>query len=132
MNAICVNKMGSYECECERGYRIAGSLLSGRKCTDINECAENVHECGNVAMCQNLPGGYGCLCESGYAWSKVSRTCEDVDECNQLQQSPIDGQYLHRSQVCDDYSICRNLNGSFECLCKPGWTRTIEFDSCVG
>ncbi|CAG5122171.1 unnamed protein product, partial [Candidula unifasciata] len=44
-----------------------------------------------------------CTCEPGWTGDDCS---VDVDECSQ--------------HPCPDYRQCRNLNGSFECVCWSG------------
>merc|ERR1712119_270084 len=63
----CVNLPGSYECTCPEGYE----LVSGTRCSDVNECATNPCEEGT---CMNLYGSYQCnlpeQCEEGYSRNK--------------------------------------------------------------
>ena len=35
-------------------------------CSDIDECAEGVHDCHRKAKCINTRGSYRCSCLSGY------------------------------------------------------------------
>ena len=46
------------------------------------------------------------------------RDCTDIDEC-------IDG-----PGVCSN-GECRNLQGSFQCICKPGYALTPQKDNCL-
>lgn len=52
-NSICVNTIGSYNCNCRAGYQ------KERKyplvCTDVNEC-KNTSICGVNGVCRNLKG----------------------------------------------------------------------------
>ena len=41
--------------------------------------------------------------------------CQDIDEC-------------HESH-CLEHSICKNTDGSFECVCKNGFT--LSGDQCI-
>ena len=50
----CLNEPGSYMCSCPTGYRL---LSSGRKCTDIDECAEGTPCRGQDQHCHNTRGG---------------------------------------------------------------------------
>ena len=33
---------------------------------DVDECVQNVHNCGFNAVCNNNPGSYNCTCSPGY------------------------------------------------------------------
>ena len=44
-----------------------------RHCTDIDECAENTHQCGQ--NCTNNVGSYICFCMTGYILQNDERTC---------------------------------------------------------
>ncbi len=39
----CVNTYGSYKCICPIGMRMNNQ--GGKKCIDIDECEENLHDC---------------------------------------------------------------------------------------
>ena len=45
--------------------------------TDINECATNNGNCGQV--CTNTVGSYTCSCNSGYSLNADARTCAGRD-----------------------------------------------------
>ncbi|XP_029767887.1 fibulin-7-like [Terrapene carolina triunguis] len=54
----CVNLPGSYRCVCPRGYlRPADQNM----CTDVDECADNQHNCSRGELCVNVFGGYRCV-----------------------------------------------------------------------
>jgi hypothetical protein len=44
-------------------------------CADINECAEDTHNCEGVAMCVNEVGTFRCSCPTGYVLSQSGTTC---------------------------------------------------------
>lgn len=58
--------MGSYQCACPSGYRLAAD---GRSCQDIDECATGNVCTGQNEICTNIRGTYRCTlkdCPSGY------------------------------------------------------------------
>ena len=71
----CVNRAGSYTCQCNSGYQLRNRKCEGKHDktipaihtypTDINECS-NPSRCGTNSRCVNLPGSYRCNCNSGY------------------------------------------------------------------
>ena len=89
---ICNNTVGSFQCSCNRGYRLNLNRMtcSGRitACTqfrnvinfvlyyntiDINECSLNIDGCDQV--CNNTMGSYQCRCNRGYTLNNDERTC---------------------------------------------------------
>ncbi|ELK29771.1 EGF-like module-containing mucin-like hormone receptor-like 2 [Myotis davidii] len=85
---------------------------------DIDECEQPVKvTCGKDARCHNTKGSYYCTCKPGYRpgsgatkFSNASEnTCQDVDDCQPGQNS------------CHKSTQCHNTEGSYECLCRPGW-----------
>ena len=51
LNADCHNNKGGWECECFVGFR-----GDGTNCFDIDECIENIDECGDHSTCLNTVG----------------------------------------------------------------------------
>ncbi|RWR76957.1 putative wall-associated receptor kinase-like protein 16 [Cinnamomum micranthum f. kanehirae] len=59
-NSICNDTDGlGYRCDCKQGYRGNPYLTGGDGCVDIDECNENLHNCGEQ-ICKNTEGGYYC------------------------------------------------------------------------
>ncbi|XP_026509605.1 fibulin-7-like [Terrapene carolina triunguis] len=54
----CVNLPGSYRCVCPRGYLLPADQ---NMCTDVDECADNQHNCSRGELCVNVFGGYRCV-----------------------------------------------------------------------
>ncbi|KAM6959295.1 latent-transforming growth factor beta-binding protein 4 [Aplochiton taeniatus] len=132
---VCVNTVGSFQCDCLPGYRTAGA---GRLCRDINECLEGDFcfprgECVNMegsyryvdecvqqgplcqdGRCVNTEGSYQCLCNNGFSSNPEKTTCLDVDEC---VSSEAAGCTSRR---------CENTIGSYRCVtsCDPGLQAT--------
>ncbi|CAJ2651143.1 unnamed protein product [Trifolium pratense] len=65
-NSECVDNDPDYEgyrCKCLEGFEGNPYLPGG--CTDIDECAKNLHGCKNSANCINTAGNYTCFCPVG-------------------------------------------------------------------
>jgi len=134
--STCKNNIGSYECVCKPGYTKGpgakatqqwitvlnnyGFFLSPDNCVDINECEVNPSVCNqDSSTCKNNLGSYSCECKSGYNKPvsaegfppKATDNCQDINEC------------LGNTPACDSSSTCKNNNGSYECVCKPGYSK---------
>ncbi|CAD5125802.1 DgyrCDS14008 [Dimorphilus gyrociliatus] len=106
--ATCINKEGSYECQCPDGYR-HDSFQSG--CIDIDECTENLHTCLAGTQCINTKSSYTCKCLPGFR-KRNETYCIDLNEC--IGEDPS-------ARGCTDIALCTNTPGSYNCRCKPGY-----------
>ncbi|XP_005857074.1 PREDICTED: LOW QUALITY PROTEIN: thrombomodulin, partial [Myotis brandtii] len=139
---LCVNTQGSFECRCHPGYELVNGecvesedLCLGNNCeyqcqplkeTDSPPyrciCAEGFvpvphaqHECQmfcNQTECPadcdpNYPDT--CRCPEGYILDEGS-VCTDIDEC--------------ANGNCINALSCKNLPGTYECICGPGMVKT--------
>ncbi|KAL3861926.1 hypothetical protein ACJMK2_007937, partial [Sinanodonta woodiana] len=111
-NSECRNSMGSYVCECQRGF----AKNSSGHCADINECEyQDMNSCEQ--RCNNVQGSYTCSCRTGYTQSiENPYSCTDIDEC-----------FLRISACQQD---CENLPGRFNCLCYPGYELEQDRKTC--
>ncbi|XP_015994463.2 latent-transforming growth factor beta-binding protein 2 isoform X4 [Rousettus aegyptiacus] len=158
----CINLEGSFRCSCEQGYEVTSDE---KGCQDVNECAsrascptglclntegsftcsacdsgywvnedgtacEDLDECAfpgvcSSGICTNTAGSFSCRdCDQGYRPSPSGHTCEDVDECEDPQNSCMGGE-------------CKNMAGSYQCLCPQGFQLTNgtvceDVDECTG
>lgn len=140
---VCVNKQGSFTCNCKNGYRpnlMPASLDPNQvmtaciktdcdpgwerknedsdDCTDIDECQIVCN--GTNHSCENTIGSFECTCGDGYIL--VEGECEDFDECH---ESKFTG-----ATLCPgENNVCRNTEGSFECGCLDGWDSRNSTDN---
>ncbi|PFH33691.1 calcium binding egf domain-containing protein [Besnoitia besnoiti] len=80
--------------------------------------------CSKVAhatMCVSMGGDFQCACTSGYVptGKNAAATCVDIDECETG---------LHTCDKKIKNSVCRNTDGSYECVCDM--YRELSGNSC--
>ncbi|KAJ8275459.1 hypothetical protein COCON_G00072110 [Conger conger] len=97
----CVNVPGSFSCQCEPGFQLAGN---NRSCIDVNECDMGA-PCQQ--RCYNTYGTFLCRCEQGYELGPDGFSCNDIDECG------------YSSYLCQFQ--CVNEPGKFSCICPEGY-----------
>ncbi|KAG8225725.1 hypothetical protein J437_LFUL008110, partial [Ladona fulva] len=109
----CINVDGSFFCkkdsDCPQGFKVNKNTGD---CEDIDECAEGIDNCRKEQQfCFNTKGSFSCQdkgkrtqCLAGYKYNILSRSCEDINECEE------------RKHNCAIEQVCINLNGSFSCL----------------
>lgn len=102
-NTRCVNTEGSFQCDCNHGFR--KDFYDRSFCVDVDECA-TPGICQQ--SCQNTYGSYRCYCTHGYTLNSDNRTCRDIDECQSGKKN-----------YCE--KICRNTLGSYQCECPEGF-----------
>ncbi|XP_059552645.1 adhesion G protein-coupled receptor E5-like [Myotis daubentonii] len=117
-DSSCINGTA---CHCDPGFQTPfgkNKVNQGETCEDIDECKQRVNvTCGEDARCHNTKGSYYCTCRPGYRPGSGAtkfnnpseNTCQDVDDCKPGQNS------------CHKSTQCHNTEGSYDCLCHPGW-----------
>lgn len=107
-NEECVNRPGSFTCECKLGFR-RDNLTQA--CVDINECQLLENDCLPTQRCDNTLGSYNCVrylpCGTGYTLNAATEICEDDDEC------------VLGTHDCSGGYHCRNTLGSYRCDKNP-------------
>ncbi|CAB0029718.1 unnamed protein product, partial [Trichogramma brassicae] len=110
--AVCNNEAGSYSCQCPSGT--IGDPYNGG-C----EQSRLPHVCGPNTPCpageqcikDEFAGGRVCICQRGFTRDSETGKCRDVNECLEPRDKP----------ACGINAICKNLPGSYECQCPPGF-----------
>jgi hypothetical protein len=173
-DSLCVNTLGSYECECLPGFTEESGGDGEMQCIDIDDCATDNGGCRNGATCHNHPGPMRtCDCAEGYKGcgdpfcETDCNECETVEPCHPSASCTVDPPLFScqcnaefygdgftcqecdtcadgykqvkncsptSNRVCsniDECAInedncaenagCRDLPGSFECQCQPGY-----------
>ncbi|XP_024138370.1 fibulin-1 [Oryzias melastigma] len=125
-NFVCINTVGSYRCQPKQGCEDGYIQDSAGNCIDVDECLTG-NLCGSRA-CVNTEGSYHCECQNGFMYSRVSKKCEDIDECALW------------TSTCGPNFLCVNTDGSFLChpnkACGDGYIldsagKCIDVNECV-
>ena len=126
-DALCNNKIGSYNCSCKQGYE-----GNGFNCSDIDECTTDAHTCHSDALCKNTKGSFNCTCHNGFEGDGHNCTGRELifsTGSSRLYQSPIfaDGlQILHLLDSKFPYSKkFQYRNQGFEALSSCFQTQCI-------
>ena len=96
---VCHNTENSYFCGCAIGYSVQGL----GQCLDTNEC-DGTTNCQHT--CENTDGSFYCTCNEGYELASDGYSCDDVNECLDLNGGCEFG--------------CLNNIGSYLCQCRYG------------
>ncbi|XP_061754345.1 latent-transforming growth factor beta-binding protein 3 [Nerophis ophidion] len=120
----CINNMGSYSCECQKGH----TLIGGRRCQDIDECAADRGLCQPYGSCENRPGSYVCVCNHGYVLSEDKHSCEAVETLMDEKKEC----YLNLDDTVFCDSVLATNVTKQECCCSigVGWGDHCEIYPC--
>ncbi|XP_022111824.1 prolow-density lipoprotein receptor-related protein 1-like [Acanthaster planci] len=86
-----------------------GDFSDETDCVRESNCADSGHVCEHTCNDRQQGTGSGiyCSCREGYRLQANGRSCEDINECEQIGMC---------SQTCE------NLQGSFRCSCLGNYT----------
>ncbi|XP_043224627.1 uncharacterized protein LOC122382833 isoform X2 [Amphibalanus amphitrite] len=98
-------------CRCTPAWTGVTCELERDPCTDGSAVCGPGWSC--VRNSSNTAAGYDCGCGARSGWQRLADglpRCVDIDECALL------------APACFNGGQCRNRAGSYECLCKPGFS----------
>jgi hypothetical protein len=159
---LCSNSIGSYECVCNVGYRLAsdGFTCNGMHIShsiffltsmeynfnvDINECMEGSDRC--IHNCQNTEGSYTCICNEGFLLDNDGYSCIGKYVVLMPQHllkliyivciCTIINVLCAEINECQDGNssceqVCMNTIGSYECACYDGYRLNQDRLTCTG
>ena len=107
-NSTCEDTTGSYICICNQDWdTVEEATRTEQTRTDVDECANNTHNCSDNAGCTNTDEDFACTCKKGYTCYGI--TCEYMTECSTGSPS------------CNDHVDCENTNVSYTCTFVTGY-----------
>ena len=104
-NGQCINGLGSFQCVCYKGYE---NTADGKNCVGKS--------CGKIRMVNIFRDCESRLQEYKHTFP-LAPISTDINECVSLPGTCSPG-------------TCQNLDGSFRCICPPGYE--VQNDQCIG
>ncbi|KAI4042770.1 latent transforming growth factor beta binding protein 4, partial [Homo sapiens] len=112
------------------GGSYAGSLAEPYEELEAEECGI-LDGCTN-GRCVRVPEGFTCRCFDGYRLDMTRMACvafssdrclpsADINECDEAEAA---------SPLCVN-ARCLNTDGSFRCICRPGFAPTHQPHHCA-
>ncbi|XP_065782202.1 latent-transforming growth factor beta-binding protein 4 isoform X1 [Muntiacus reevesi] len=87
--------------------------LEAEECGILDGCAHG--------RCVRVPEGFTCDCFDGYRLDMTRMSCVDINECDEAQAA---------APRCVN-ARCVNTDGSFRCICRPGFAPSHEPHHCT-
>jgi len=111
----CMNKPGTYECTCPKGYDLSED---GHSCVDQDECLSNNGHGPCQDKCTNMDGYYHCSCPGrpGTRLAEDRHSCEEIDMCEENN-----GGCSH---------TCTSSHGQVYCSCPTGEQLGDDWKTC--
>ncbi|XP_076455824.1 mucin-like protein isoform X2 [Babylonia areolata] len=100
----------------QTGFQVNYSLCDSDR---TNECHDR------STVCTTVNGTAVCQCRDGYQpWPLYDNICQDRDECQTSTTQEL-------CKVASDSAECRNMDGSYYCLCPPSYRWDAVSMGCV-
>ncbi|XP_076455814.1 mucin-like protein isoform X2 [Babylonia areolata] len=94
---------------------------------DYDLCSrDSANPCHTTStLCVTVNNSVVCRCRHGYQpWSLYDNVCQDRDECQTSTTQEL-------CKVASDSAECRNMDGSYYCLCPPSYRWDAVSMGCV-
>ncbi|XP_051897958.1 adhesion G protein-coupled receptor E2-like isoform X2 [Pristis pectinata] len=127
-NTVCRNTIGSFFCNCKKGYMNLNNdsnFTTRTNCRDIDECENDPNICGSNATCINNLGSFKCTCNDGFVSTTGDMfTDKAITQCQDL----IDF-HPKSSSLKDINSFAEQSFMSFSKLCNTNSMELHKFIS---
>ncbi|AWP01367.1 putative fibrillin-1 [Scophthalmus maximus] len=140
-NGRCENTVGSYRCRCDQGF-VANPTQT--ECIDNREgfCFTEVLTtlCQMTSSNRNMVTKSECCCDGGRGWGTNCELCPLPGTTQYKKMCPLGPGYTTDGRDIDECRVmgnlckngqCINTLGSYNCICKPGYTNDISSTQCV-
>ena len=117
--AFCENTQGGYRCKCPSGLSGDPNVAcQGKTDVAVTQCSET-RPCPRGELCSLGK----CVCQRGF--QREGDLCRDIDECRLATAD---------QPVCGLNAFCKNLPGSYDCECPPGYNGNpfVKCAACNG
>ncbi|KAG9337036.1 hypothetical protein JZ751_029895, partial [Albula glossodonta] len=141
VNGRCENTVGSYRCKCDQGF---SANPTQTECIDNRQgfCfTEVLHTlCQMSSSNRNSVTKSECCCNGGRGWGPSCEICPLRGTTAFKKMCPLGPGYTTDGKDIDECRVtanlcrngqCVNTIGSYNCICKPGYTTDITGATCV-